>query len=203
MDNAALFKLGYGLYVLSAKEGDKDNGCIINTLLQVTSAPTLTGTIAVNKQNYTHDMIVNSGQFNISVLTTQAPFDLFKHFGFQSGRNADKLSGYPGVKRSENGLVYLSEHTNAYLSFKVSSTIDFGTHTMFAADITAGETLGADESVTYAYYQRQIKPRPDASAQKKGYRCRICAYVYEGDPLPPDFICPLCKHGASDFEKIV
>jgi len=201
MDNKALFKIGYGLYVLTAKDAGKDNGCIINTLMQVASTPVLTGVIAVNKQNYTHDMIMNSRQFNVSMLATQAPFDVFKHFGFQSGKVVDKLTGYNGAKRSENGLIYLAQHTNAYLSCKVLDTIDFGTHTMFRSEIVAGEVLGSVESLTYSYYQQHIKPKPQ-QGPAKGWRCKICGYVYEGDPLPSDFICPLCKHGAIDFEKI-
>ena len=201
MDNKAFFKIGYGLYVLTAKDAERDNGCIINTLMQVTSAPSPVGVIAVNKANFTHDMITSSGQFNISALSVEAPFDLFKHFGFQTGKDTEKILGYSGVKRSGNGLVYLSENTNAYLSFKVSSAADFGKHTMFTADITDAKVLSDAESLTYAYYHKHIKPRP-AAAQSKGYRCVICGYVYEGEPLPADFICPLCKHGASDFEKI-
>ena len=201
MDNTALFKVGYGLYVLTAREGGKDNGCIINTVLQATSAPTLVGVIAVNKQNYTHDMIMRTKQFNVSILTEETPFDVFKHFGFQSGATADKFADYPDAMRGENGILYLLKHTNAYLSFDVTEAIDFGSHTMFKADITGGETLDSVESVTYSYYQRHIKPKPQAD-QKAGWRCNICGYVHEGDDLPEDFTCPLCKHGASDFSKI-
>ena len=200
MDNKTLYKLGYGLYVLTAHAGGRDNGCIVNTVLQVTSSP-LVGVIAVNKQNYTHDMILRSKKCNVSVLTTETPFDVFKHFGFQSGAKVDKFSDYANVARSENGILYLTQNTNAYLSFDVSDTIDFGTHTMFRANITGGEALDEAESVTYAYYQKHIKPRP-APAQKTGWRCTICNYIYEGDPLPADFICPICKHGAVDFVKI-
>ena len=201
MDNTALFKLGYGLYVLTAQADGKDNGCIINTVMQVTSAPALVGVIAVNKQNHTHDVIIKSKKFNISALTTETPFSVFQHFGFQSGAAVDKFTGYKDVARSENGLLYLSKHTNAYLSFEVTDAIDFGSHTMFKADITDGETLDSVESVTYSYYHRHIKPKPQA-AQKSGWRCNICGYIHEGDTLPDDFICPLCKHGASDFSKI-
>jgi len=201
MDNKALFKVGYGLYVLTAKDGEKDNGCIINTLLQVTDTPSLIGVITVNKQNYTHDMIVKSGEFNISILTIDTPFEVFKNFGFQSGRDADKFSGNIEVKRSANNIVYLPAYSNAWLSFKVTSTIDFGSHTMFKADIVNGEVLGNAESLTYAYYHQHIKPKPQGE-QKHGYRCNICGYIHEGDTLPEDFICPLCKHGAKDFVKI-
>ncbi|MCL2563011.1 MAG: flavin reductase [Oscillospiraceae bacterium] len=200
MNPKALYKLGYGLYVLTAEADGKDNGCIINTVLQVTGDP-LAGVIAVNKQNHTHDMILHSRKFNVSVLTTETPFEIFKHFGFQSGASVDKFADYSDVTRSENGLLYLSTHTNAYLSFEVTDPIDFGTHTLFRSNITGGEVLGGGESVTYAYYQQHIKPKPQAT-QKTGWRCTICNYIYEGDPLPADFICPLCKHGTVDFVKI-
>lgn len=203
MDSTALFKVGYGLYVLTANEGGKDNGCIINTVLQVTSTPPFVGVIALNKQNYTHDMIMKSKKFNVSMLTVDAPFDVFKHFGFQSGKAVDKFADFKDVARSENGLLYLTKGTNAYLSFEVTDTIDFGSHTMFKSNIVDGEVLGGAESVTYSYYQQKIKPKPQSAPKPKGYRCIICGYIYEGEPLPEDFICPICKHGASDFEKIV
>jgi len=201
MDNTALFKVGYGLYVLTAHAGGKDNGCIINTVLQVTSTPPLVGVVTVNKQNYTRDMIMDSRKFNISVLTTETPFEVFKHFGFQSGKTVDKFADCSEAKRSENGIIYIPKHTNAFLSFEVADTFDFGSHTMFKADITDGEVLGNAESVTYAYYQQHIKPKPQTD-KKTGYRCVICGYIYEGEPLPQDFVCPLCKHGANDFVKI-
>jgi flavin reductase (DIM6/NTAB) family NADH-FMN oxidoreductase RutF len=200
MDNKALFKVGYGLYVLTARDGTKDNGCIINTVLQVTDTPALTGVIAVNKRNYTHDMILKSGEFNISTLTTDTPFEAFKNFGFQSGRDADKFSGNTNIKRSANNIIYLPEYSNAFLSFKVTETIDFGSHTMFRANIIDGEVLSSAESLTYTYYQQHIKPKP--SEQKRGYRCTICGYVHDSDTLPEDFICPLCNHGAQYFTKI-
>jgi len=198
MDNAALYKVGYGLYVLTAKDGAKDNGCIINTVLQVTSSPSLVGVITVNKQNHTHDMIMRTRQFNVSVLTTDTPFEIFQRFGFQSGATVDKFIDYEEIKRSANGILYLTKHTNAFLSFEVTDTMDFGSHTMFKADITDGEVLGGADSVTYAYYQQHIKPNP-ATAINHGYRCNICGYVFEGGVLPEDFLCPVCKHGASDF----
>ena len=201
MDNTALFKIGYGLYVLTARDGDKDNGCIINAVLQVTSVPPFVGVITVNKQNYTHDMISTSRKFNLSTLTTETPFEVFKHFGFQSGASVDKFTDYQGISRSENGIIYLPEHANAYLSFEVTDTIDFGSHTMFKADINAGEVISNAESLTYAYYQKHIKPSPQA-AKESGYRCNICNYIYKGDTLPEDYICPICKHGANDFTKI-
>ena len=201
MNNAALFKIGYGLYLLTAKEGVKDNGCIINTLMQVTGAPSFIGVIAVNKQNYTHDMIMNTREFNISMLTVETPFKVFEHFGFQSGRDMDKFAQCDEIPRSENGLIYLPKYTNAYISCRVTDTVDFGSHTMFRADIKGGEVLSDIESLTYEYYQKHIKPRPEPT-HKKGYRCTVCGYVYEGEPLPENFICPICKHGASDFVKI-
>ncbi|MCL2851825.1 MAG: flavin reductase [Defluviitaleaceae bacterium] len=200
MDKAALFKIGYGLYVLTANDGNKDTGCIINTLLQVTEDP-LVGVITVSKSNYTHDVIARTNKFNISLLTTEVPFEIFKRFGYQSGRDVDKFADFNGFSRSGNGVAYLSEHTNSYISFQVTQTIDFGTHTMFRADITNAEVFSKAESVTYSYYQQHIKPKPQ-STQKKGYRCNICNYELEGETLPQDFICPICKHGANHFVKI-
>jgi len=200
MDNKALFKLSYGLYVLTACEHGRSNGCIINTTMQITSGPQLSGVIAVNKQNFTHDMIMSSKKFNVSVLATNTPFAVFERFGFQSGKNTDKFVGLDDVATSKNGLAYLPGCSNAYLSFEVTDSIDFGTHTMFKANIVDGETLNQTESVTYAYYHKHIKPQP-APVPPSGYVCNICGYVYEGEPLPTDFICPLCKHGASDFTK--
>jgi len=196
IDNTSLFKLSYGLFVLTSKT-DKDNGCIINTAMQITDSPKTVG-IAVNKANYTHDMIMESGIFNLSILTEDVPFHIFQRFGFQSGRNAMKFFNLP-VERSENGLYYLPEYTNAFISGKVLNTIDCDSHTMFFAEVTEAKTLSDKPSVTYDYYFKNIKPKPE---KKKGYVCKICGYVYEGDPLPADFICPLCKHGADDFEPI-
>ena len=201
MDSAALFKIGYGLYLLTANDSGKDNGCVINTVLQVTSDSPLVGVITVNKQNYTHDMITRSKKFNISTLTQETPFDVFKHFGFQSGGAVDKFAGYKDAARSGNGLLYLTKNANAYLSFEVTGAVDFGSHTMFKANITDGEVTGGGEPVTYSYYHSHIKPKVQPAANN-GYRCIICGYVYEGAVLPEDFICPLCKHGVSDFEKL-
>lgn len=199
MDNKAMYQLTYGLFVLSAKDGEKDNGCIINTAGQVTTTPNRI-TIAVNKANFTHDMIQKTGEFNLSMLDETAPFSIFERFGFQSGRDADKLQGLE-VSRSENNIFYLKEHASAFLSGKVVQEFDLGTHTLFLADVTDGELLSGQPSVTYTYYQNNIKPKPQRT-EKTGYRCKICGYIYEGDPLPEDFICPICKHGAADFEKI-
>lgn len=198
----ALFKLSYGLFVLTAKDGGKDNGCIINTVTQLTDTPKRI-TIAVNKANYTHDMIQKTGMFNVSVLSEDVPFKIFQQFGFQSGREADKFAGMATQTRSANGLRYLSEYTNAFISAKVISAEDYGTHTLFVADITEAKVLSAEPSVTYAYYFEHIKPKPQPTAEtKKGWVCKICGYVYEGEDLPADFICPLCKHGAEDFEPL-
>ena len=204
MDNKALFNLSYGLFVVTAREGEKDNGCIINTVTQATSSPVQI-TIAVNKQNYTHDMILRTGSFNVSILSEKADVALFKHFGFQSGRETDKCSDEAPVKfrRSENGLVYLTENANAYLSAKVKSSVDLGSHTLFIAEVTDAEVLNEEESVTYAYYHKNIKPKPEkTSEEKKGWICTICGYIYEGEVLPEDFVCPICKHPASDFKKL-
>lgn len=202
MDTKALFNIGYGLYILSANDGEKDNGCIINTVMQVTSNP-LQIAIAVNKQNYTTGMIQKTKKFNISMLTENADFEMFKHFGFQSGANCNKFENYTDAKRSLNGLLYITKNTNAYLSAYVKQEIDLGTHILFVAQLVASEVLSDETSLTYAYYHKNIKPTsPQTSAQKKGWRCKICGYVYEGEILPKDYICPLCKHGAEDFEKI-
>ena len=199
MDDKAIRNLTYGLFVLTAKEGDKDNGCIINTVTQVASNPDRIS-IAVNKNNYTHDMIKATGEFNVSILSKDTPFETFKHFGFQSGRDVDKTEGIT-FSRSENGLIYLTENANAYLSGKVIEMIDVGSHTLFVADLVDAAVLSDVDSVTYAYYFSNIKPAPQAE-KKKGWVCKICGYIYEGEELPPDFICPICKHPASDFERI-
>lgn len=200
MDKKAMFKLTYGLFVLTAREGEKDNGCIINTAVQVTTEPNRI-TIAVNKKNYTHDMIMRTGIFNISMLTEQSKFDTYKHWGFQSGAQVDKLEGMV-CPRAENGVVYVAGETNAYLSAKVVSSVDLGTHTLFLADVTDGEVLSDTESITYSYYQRNVKTAPKKDEKKKGFVCSVCGYVYEGDTLPEDFICPWCKHPASDFNPL-
>jgi len=200
-DTTALFKASYGLYLLSAKNDEQDNACIINTFLQVTSNEPCICIISVNKQNFTNEIISKTRKFNLSTLTVETPFEILKRFGYQSGRNVSKFEDFTGFTRSENGLIYLNDFANAFLSFDVLETIDFGSHTMFKAMLTECETLNNKESMTYDYYQRNVKPKPQ-SAEKKGYRCNICGYVYEGETLPPDFICPLCKHGASDFVKI-
>jgi flavorubredoxin/flavin reductase (DIM6/NTAB) family NADH-FMN oxidoreductase RutF len=202
IDNNAMFKLSYGLFVLSAKDGDKDNGCIINTVTQLTDTPKRI-TIAVNKQNYTHDLIMKTGMFNVSVLSEEVPFKVFQQFGFQSGRDVDKFADFEPVARSNNGILYLTEYTNAFISAQVIATEDYGTHTLFVADVVQAQVLSDVPSVTYTYYFAHIKPKPaPVEENKKGFVCKICGYVYEGDELPADFICPLCKHGAEDFEPL-
>ena len=200
VDKTCMFKLSYGLFVLTAG-GEKTNGCIINTVTQITSQPNRIS-IAVNKQNYTHDLILRSGEFNVSVLSTDAPFAVFERFGFHSGRDTDKFAGLEHVARTSNGLPYLADCANAVLSGKVIQTLDYGTHTVFIADVVEGHTLSDVPSMTYQYYFDHVKPKPQAFAEQKGWVCKICGYVYEGDVLPEDFICPLCKHPASDFERV-
>ncbi len=200
MDKKAMYHLTYGLFILTAKEGDKDNGCIVNTVSQVTTEPNRI-VVAVNKKNYTHDMIVRTGVFNVSILTEQSKFDTYKHWGFQSGADVDKTEAIT-YSRAENGVIYIAEETNAYLSAKVVSATDLGTHTLFLADVTDGSVLSEGASVTYSYYQNNIKTAPAATEKKKGYICTVCGYIYEGDVLPEDFVCPWCKHPASDFKKI-
>ena len=204
MDQKVMYALSYGLFVLSARRGEKDNGCITNTAIQVTVEPNRIA-LAVNKANYTHDMVMETGEFTLSVLSEEAKFDLFQRFGFQSGRDVDKFAGFEGhTARDGAGVRYVTLGTSAWLSCRVVSATDLGTHTLFLADVEDGDVLSADPAVTYAYYQTNIKPRPQAAAPsaKKRWVCRICGYVYEGDFLPDDFICPLCKHPASDFEPL-
>ncbi len=199
LDPKAMHSLSYGLFVLTAKEGDKDNGCIVNTVIQVTSTPTRIIAV-VNKDNYTHDMISRTGEFNVSVLTTATPFDVFKRFGFASGRDTDKFAGFD-EPRSANGIKYIPQYANALMSGRVIETVDVGTHTIFIADVTESKVLSKDKSVTYEYYFANIKPKPQPE-KKKGYVCKICGYIYEGEELPEDFVCPWCKHGAADFEPL-
>ncbi len=203
-DPNALFKLSYGLFVVTTKDGDRDNGCITNTAIQVASNPNRLA-IAVNKANYSHDTIVKTGLANICVLTESATFDIFTRFGFSSGRDTDKFKGYDAIKRTPNGLLAVTEHVNAVFSGKVVQTVDCGSHSVFILDITESEILSDEKSVTYAYYFDHIKPKPkraDDGEKKTRWVCKICGYEYEGEELPDDFQCPLCKHGKDDFEKI-
>ena len=201
VEQNAMFSLSYGLFVLTARDGAKDNGCIINTVTQLTDSPKRIS-IAVNKANLTHDMIVKTGEFNVSVLSNDAPFALFQHYGFQSGRNTDKFAGVQGMARSTNGIYYIPYCTSAFLSAKVTQTVEFETHTLFIADVTEAKLLSNVPSMTYAYYFANVKPKPAALQKQTGWVCKICGWVYEGEELPPDIVCPLCKHGAADFERL-
>ena len=201
VEQNAMFSLSYGLFVLTARDGAKDNGCIINTVTQLTDTPKRIS-IAVNKANYTHDMIQKTGVFNVSVLSNDAPFAMFQHYGFQSGRDVDKFAGVQGMARATNGVYYLPYCTNAFISARVTQTIEFETHTLFIADVTEARQLSDVPSMTYAYYFANVKPKPSKLKEQHGWVCKICGYVYEGEELPADFICPLCKHGAEDFEKV-
>ena len=198
MDKKAMYKLSYGLFVLTAKEDSKDNGCIINTAIQAASEP---------NQLSICDMIQRTGAFTVSVISQNAAFDLFKQFGFQTGREVDKFADFSSCTRGVNGIYYITEGTNAYISVKVTKSEDLGSHTMFIGEITDMEVLSEVPSVTYEYYLNNIKPKPQAvDITEEGqtvWRCTICGYEYVGEELPEDFVCPLCKHPASDFEKIV
>ena len=201
IDAKTMFKLSYGLFVVTAKDGTKDNGCIVNTVSQVTDKP-LRISLTVNKANFTHDMITKTKEFNVSILSESTPFNVFEKFGFQSAKNTDKFTSYNYTGRTANDILYLSQYANGIISAKVNQTVDCGTHTLFIADISEAFILSDEKSVTYQYYFDNIKPKPKVpKEQKAGFVCKICAYVYEGDILPNDFICPICKHGAADFEK--
>ena len=204
MNSKAMYNLSYGLFVLSARQGEKDNGCITNTVAQVTTEPNQI-TVAVNKLNLTHDMIAETKKFTASILSEQADFSLFKRFGFQSGRDVDKFLLFDGKKRVANDTFAVTQGTNGYISAYVTQQIDVGTHTIFLASVTDMDILSDVPSATYAYYQSHIKPKPTGGAPKGKtiWRCKVCGYEYVGDELPADFICPICKHPASDFEKIV
>ena len=205
MNNKAMYNLSYGLFVLTAKDGEKRNGCITNTAIQVASEPNQIS-FAVNKANYTHDMAMKTKVCNISVLSEAAEFELFKHFGFQSGRNVDKFADFTDCKTAENGVPYITKGTNAYFSIEITQTVDLGSHTLFIGVPTAMEVLSDVPSATYSFYQSNIKPKPEAVRQtpegQTVWRCKICGYEYVGEDLPEDFICPICKHPASDFEKV-
>ena len=200
IDPAAMFKLSYGLFVLTAREGRKDNGCIINTAVQITSSP-LRLSIAVNKANFTHGMIASTGEFNVSVLAESAPFAVFQQFGFQSGRTADKFASCGQEERSGNGIRFVRDHANCVISARVCNALDYGTHTLFVADVAQSFVLSGERSATYQYYFDRIKPKPP-EAGKKGFACKICGYVHEGPSLPEGFVCPLCKHGPADFQPL-
>ena len=198
-DLTALFNIGYGLYVVTSNDGKKDNGLIVNTVTQVTSVPNRIA-VTINKENYSHHIIKQTGIMNINCLTVDAPFNVFEAFGFVSGRNVDKFANCEPL-RSDNGLVVLPRYINSFMSLKVEQYIDLDTHGMFICSVTEARVLSDRETMTYAYYHSNVKPKPQTEG-KKGYVCKICGFVYEGDELPEDFICPLCKHGAADFEPI-
>ena len=199
-DLTALFNIGYGLYVVTSNDGKKDNGLIVNTVTQVTNTPNRIA-VTINKQNYSHHVIKQTGVMNVNCLSVEAPFKVFETFGFQSGRNVDKFAGLDEKLRSDNGLVFLSKYINSFMSLKVEDYIDLDTHGMFICSVTESRVLSDKETMTYTYYQKNVKPKPETEG-KKGYVCKVCGYVYEGDELPDDIVCPLCKHGAADFEPI-
>ncbi|MCI7099544.1 MAG: flavin reductase [Lachnospiraceae bacterium] len=198
-DLNALFNIGYGLYVVTSNDGKKDNGLIVNTVTQLTSTPNRVA-VTINKANYSHHVIKQTGIMNVNCLSVDAPFSVFENFGFQSGRNVDKFAGCTPL-RSDNGLIFLPRYINSFMSLKVEDYIDMGTHGMFICSITEARVISSTETMTYTYYQNNVKPKPETEG-KKGFVCRICGYVYEGEELPEDYICPLCKHGAADFDPI-
>ncbi len=198
-DLTALFNIGYGLYVVTSNDGNKDNGLIVNTVTQVTNSPNRIA-VCINKQNYSHHVIKQTGIMNVNCLSVEAPFKVFESFGFRSGRNVDKFEGCEPM-HSDNGLVFLPKYINSFMSLKVENYIDLDTHGMFICSVTEARVISDKETMTYTYYQNNVKPKPETEG-KKGWVCKVCGYVYEGEELPEDFICPLCKHGASDFEPI-
>ena len=199
VDTKAFFKIGYGLYVITASQDGRDNGMICNTVTQVTSTPAQVA-VTINKSNFTHDMIVATKRMNVNVLDETAPFEVFQRFGFHSGRTVNKFEGVE-VARSENGLPVLTKNVNGLISLEVTQMIDLGTHTLFICSVTEAKTLSSERTMTYDYYQTKVKPKP-AATKKKGFVCTICGYIYEGETLPDDFICPICKHPASDFKPL-
>ncbi len=198
-DLTALFRIGYGLYVVTSNDGKKDNGLIVNTVIQLTDTPNRVA-VNINKANYSHHVIKQTGMLNVNCLSTEAPFSVFQQFGFQTGRSVDKFAGQT-VHRSDNGLVFLDKYINAFMSLKVEDYVDLGTHGMFICSVTAARVMSNQETMTYTYYQNNVKPKPETEG-KKGFVCKVCGYIYEGEELPADYICPLCKHGAADFEPI-
>ena len=198
-DLTALFRIGYGLYVVTSNDGKKDNGLIVNTVIQLTDTPNRVA-VNINKANYSHHVIKQTGVLNVNCLSTEAPFSVFQQFGFQTGRSIDKFAGQT-VHRSDNGLVFLDKYINAFMSLKVEDYVDLGTHGMFICSVTEARVMSNQETMTYTYYQNNVKPKPETEG-KKGFVCKVCGYIYEGDELPADYICPLCKHGAADFEPI-
>ena len=198
-DLTALFRIGYGLYVVTSNDGVKDNGLIVNTVSQLSDNPNRVA-VNINKRNYSHDIIKQTGVLNVNCLDVSAPFSVFQTFGFQSGRTADKFAGIDEL-RSDNGLRFLPRYINAFMSLKVENYLDLGTHGLFICTVTEARVISDRETMTYTYYQNNVKPKPQTEG-KKGFVCKVCGWVYEGDTLPDDIVCPLCKHGAADFEPI-
>ena len=198
-DMTALFRIGYGLYVVTSNDGNKDNGLIVNTVTQLTDNPNRVA-VNINKANYSHHIIKQTGVLNVNCLSVEAPFKVFQNFGFQSGRSVDKFAGCENICRSDNGLIFLPKYINAFMSLKVEQYVDLGTHGMFICTVTEARVMSDKDTMTYTYYQQNVKPKPQTEG-KKGYVCKVCGYIHEGE-LPDDFICPLCKHGAIDFEPI-
>ena len=200
IDNNAMFKLSYGLYVLTAKCEGKDNGCVVNTVIQITDTPKRI-LVAVNKANHTCKMIKETNDFTVSCLTQKTSFDMIKRFGFASGKTTNKFENFSGWERGTNSIAHITENTNAFMNAKVIKAEDVGTHIVFFAEVTEAKVLSDEKSLTYDYYFENVKPKVKVE-KKKGYVCKICGYVYEGENLPADFICPICKHGVEDFEPI-
>ena len=200
MNPKALYKITYGLYLLSVRSYGQDNACIINTVMQVADNP-IRLAVSVNKGNKTHSMIMESGRFNVSALTTETPFSLFQRFGMQSGRDVNKFIGFEDVERAQNGIYRLNRYASAYLCCKLLRTVDMDSHTLFIVELEDAQVLNDEPPCTYGYYQSDIKPKP-APAQKKGWVCSVCGHVYEGEELPEAYICPLCKHGREDFRPL-
>lgn len=199
----ALNNISYGLYVITSNDGKKDNGMIGNSVLQVANPGIIA--VSINKQNYSHDFIKKSGKMNVNFLSVKAPFEVFRTYGFQSGRDVDKFAGFNGEK-SANGLIILPEYINSYLSLKVEQYIDLNSHCLFICSVEEDRVINKDESMTYSFYHKNVKPKFNSEQKvqnKKKWVCKICGYVYEGDELPADFICPVCKHPASDFELVL
>jgi flavin reductase (DIM6/NTAB) family NADH-FMN oxidoreductase RutF len=199
-DLNALFKIGYGLYVVTSNDGRKDNGMIVNAVSQVTNTPNRVA-VTINKDNYTHHVVKNTGKMNLCCLSEEAPFAVFERFGFVSGRNKDKFAGEENLLRSDNGLVFLSKYINSFMSLDVEQYVDLGTHGMFICSVSEARVISDRPTMTYDYYFANVKPKPQTEG-KKGWVCKICGYVYEGENLPEDFVCPLCKHGPADFEPL-
>lgn len=199
IDSKAFYKIGYGLYILTTNDGEKDNGLIVNSVMQIASNPLRIG-VCVSKANYSCEIIEKTKKLNINVLAEDTPFLIFKHYGFNSGRDKNKFAGQE-IERSSNGLAIFYNYVNAYMSLDVEQVTDLGSHDMFICSVSESKAISNKPSMTYDYYQKNVKPKPETQ-KKKGYICKVCGYVYEGDELPEDFVCPTCKHGAIDFEEI-